>query len=67
MEFCNLRITSRFSTVGLTMLIDISLIPPRVANKAQIDRLNNVFDRLNARKIDRLTIPEPVSGFRHQI
>lgn len=48
------------------MLIDISLIPPRVANKAQIDRLNNVFDRLNARKIDRLTIPEPVSGFRHQ-
>lgn len=46
------------------MLIDISFVPPSVANKAQIDRLNNVFDRLSARKVNQLTIPEPGSGFR---
>jgi hypothetical protein len=46
------------------MLIDISLVPAGVANRAQVDRLNAAHDRLSARKVDRLAIPEPGSGFR---
>jgi hypothetical protein len=46
------------------MLIDISLVPAKVANKAQIDRLNAVFDRLSACMVDQVTLPEPGSGFR---
>jgi hypothetical protein len=46
------------------MLVDFSLIPPGVANRKQIDNLNAAFDRLTARLVPQITIPEPGSGFR---
>lgn len=46
------------------MLIDFSLIPPGVANPKQIQNLNEAFDRLSAKLVAEIKIPEPVSGFR---
>jgi hypothetical protein len=47
------------------MLIDdYALVPPGVASRQQVDRLNAVHSRLTARMVDQITIPEPGSGFR---
>jgi hypothetical protein len=48
----------------MQMLIDFELIPPEVANRGQIDKLNAVFDRLSARLVNQIKLPEPGSGFR---
>jgi hypothetical protein len=46
------------------MLIDFSLVPPGIASKTQVDNINACFDRLSARLVDQITIPEPGSTFR---
>ncbi len=46
------------------MLIDHALVPTGVANRRQVDRLNETFDRLSARMVDHIALPEPGSGFR---
>jgi hypothetical protein len=46
------------------MLIDFSLVPPGIASKTQVDNVNACFDRLSARLVDQITIPEPGSTFR---
>jgi len=45
------------------MLIDFELIPPGVASRSQITKLNAVFDRLSARQVNQIRLPEPGSGF----
>jgi hypothetical protein len=46
------------------MLIDIALVPVDVANRRQVEKLNAVFDRLSARRVDKIMLPELGSGFR---
>jgi hypothetical protein len=45
-------------------LIDYEIVPPHVANRAQVERLNAVHARLTARMVGQIKIPEPGSGFR---
>jgi hypothetical protein len=45
-------------------LIDPKLIPAEVLRRTNVDRLNALYDRLEARKVDKIVIPEPPSGFR---
>jgi hypothetical protein len=46
------------------MLIDPAIVPPGVANRRQVNQLNATFDRLTARMVDKIKLPEPGSGFR---
>jgi hypothetical protein len=46
------------------MLIDPTTVPAGVANPRQVALLNDTFDRLTARRVDKITLPEPGSGFR---
>jgi hypothetical protein len=48
----------------MKMLIDIALVPVGVANRRQVEKLNAVFDRLSARRVDKIMLPELGSGFR---
>jgi hypothetical protein len=45
-------------------LIDPKLIPARVLSRGSLDKLNALYDRLEARKVDKIVIPEKPSGFR---
>jgi hypothetical protein len=45
-------------------LIDAALIPGDVFPRKAIDDLNALYDRLEARKIDKIVLPESPSGFR---
>jgi hypothetical protein len=45
------------------MLIDIALVPVGVANRRQVEKLNAVFDRLSARRVDKIMLPELGSGW----
>ena len=44
--------------------IDPALIPPKVLTRKSIDDLNALYKRLEARRVSKITIPEPPSGFR---
>ena len=46
------------------MLIDFDIVPPGIASQAQVEGLNAVFDRLTARLVDQIKLPEPGSAFR---
>jgi hypothetical protein len=45
-------------------VIDPALIPPHVWTRQGIDQLNALLARLEARKVDSITVPELESGFR---
>ena len=45
-------------------MIDTELIPPEVWPPSKVQKLNQMLARLEARKIDRIVIPESKSGFR---
>jgi len=45
-------------------MIDPELIPPEVWSPTKVRELNEMLARLEARKIDRIVMPEPESGFR---
>jgi len=46
------------------MLIDTALAPDGVANRRQVENLNAVFDRLSARRVEKIMLPELGTGFR---
>jgi hypothetical protein len=46
------------------MLIDFDIVPTGIASRAQVDGLNAVYDRLTARLVDQIKLPEPSSAFR---
>jgi hypothetical protein len=48
---------------GIAM-IDPALIPAHVWPRRRIDQLNALLARLEARKVDRIIVPEPESDFR---
>ncbi len=45
-------------------LIDPTLIPARVLSRKHVDELNALYDRLEARKVEKIVVPEKPSGFR---
>jgi hypothetical protein len=45
-------------------LIDAALIPRDVFPRKAIDDLNTLYGRLEARKVEKIVLPEPPSGFR---
>ena len=45
-------------------LIDPALIPAKILSRKSIDDLNTLYDRLEARKVDKIIVPEKPSGFR---
>jgi hypothetical protein len=45
-------------------LIDPALIPARVLSRKRVDELNALYDRLEARRVDKIIVPESPSGFR---
>jgi hypothetical protein len=51
-------------TQAVQMLIDYAIVPPDIASRQQVDKLNAVHARLTARMVNQITIPEPGSGFR---
>jgi hypothetical protein len=46
------------------MLIDFDIVPAVIASRDQVDRLNAVYERLTARLVDEIKLPEPGSTFR---
>jgi hypothetical protein len=46
------------------MLIDPLLVPPGIASRRQIDELNALNDRLAAKLVNEIRIPEGKSSFR---
>ncbi len=45
-------------------MIDPALIPTDICSRQRINDLNQLLTRLEARKIDRITLQEPETGFR---
>lgn len=45
-------------------LIDPTLIPARVLSRKHVNELNALYDRLEARKVEKIVVPEKPSGFR---
>jgi hypothetical protein len=45
-------------------LIDPTLVLPKVLSRRWIDKLNALYDRLEARKVAKIAVPEAPSGFR---
>lgn len=45
-------------------LIDASLVPREVFPRKAIDDLNALYDRVEARKVEKIVLPESQSGFR---
>jgi hypothetical protein len=46
------------------MLIQYDTVPPGISTRRQVDDLNAVYDRMIARRVDQIRLPEPGSGFR---